>query len=189
MSLRAAVVGIAVVPSSVSVYVNNTFTLEIWVYPNGQQIDAVDADLTFDPIYLEVLSITGDPSALPIELYSAFNNTNGTLTHSRGILEGTSPSSTLRLCSIRLKAKVASDEIALAFTDLTGAYSGGQPVETETTDATMVIAPIPAPVPVGGVARLPDPSRIAAPWMVRLAVLAGLILGAAVVFRKGHKVV
>lgn len=181
MSLLAATVDIAVVPSSVSVYVGQIFTLEIWVYPNGQPVDVVDADMTFDPSYLEVLSITGDPSELPIELYSAFDNAVGTLTHSRGILEGTPPSTTFRLCSIGLRAKAPIEGAMVAFTDLTSAFSGGDPVETETTEATLIIT-----IPVGGVARLPDPGRIAALWMVRLAVLTSLILGAVVTLRKVH---
>ena len=132
-------VDIAVLPSSKTVYINDTFTLDIYVYPNGQQIDAVDADLTFDPTYLEVLSITGDPSALPIELYSAFNNTNGTLTHSRGILEGTSPSSTFLLCSIELRGKSVTAGTMLAFTDLTGAYSAGENLLGASSDGTVTV--------------------------------------------------
>jgi hypothetical protein len=114
LSLQTASVDIAVVPSSRTVQVNETFTLDIYVYPNGQQVDAVDADLTFDPTYLEVLSVTGDSSGLDIELYNAFNNSAGTLTHSRGKLTGTPPSSTFRLCSISLKAKAATGGTTLA---------------------------------------------------------------------------
>ncbi len=183
-SLQAAVVDIAVVPSLASIYVNHIFTLEIWVYPNGQQVDAVDADLTFDPLYLEVLSIAGDPSGLPDELFSAFDNLAGTVTHSRGILVGTPPSSTFRLCSIEFKARATTDGTTLAFTDLTDAYFEGGSVLRDKTDGTVII-----PIPVGGVARLPDPGRILVPWMLRLAVISGLILGAAVAFRKAHRVV
>ena len=125
-SPQAAVVDIAVVPSSLTVQAGGIFALDIWVYPNGQSVDAVDADMTFDPNKLEVLSVTGDLAALPIELYSAFDNVNGTLTHSRGILEGASPSSDFRLCSIELKAKSPTDETILTFTGLTDAYFEGK---------------------------------------------------------------
>ena len=190
MSLLGAAVDIGVVPSSVTVQTGDTFTLEIWVYPHGQEVDVVDADMTFDPDKLEVLSITGDPSALPIELYSAFDNVNGTLTHSRGILVDTPPSTDFRLCSIEFKAKAATDETPLAFTDLTSAFSGGEAVETETTEPIVVIVtPPPPPIPVGGVAYLADLGQILAPGMAMLAVIAGLILGAVVVFRNTHKVV
>jgi hypothetical protein len=125
-SLRVARVDITVIPSSLTVDVQDTFTVEIWVCPNGQQVDAVDADLTFDPTYLEVLSVSGDPSALPDELYSAFDNAVGTLTHSRGILVGTLPSTDFRLCSIELRARAVTDGTMLAFTGLTDAYFQGQ---------------------------------------------------------------
>jgi hypothetical protein len=180
-SLRAAMVDIAVVPSSVSVYVNEIFTLEIWVYPNGQPVDVVDADVTFDPTCLEVLSITGDPSALPDELYSAFDNAVGSLTHSQGILVGAPPSSTFRLCSIELRARATTYGMTLAFTDLTGSYFEGDPVLRDTIGSTVII-----PIPVGGEAGLPDPGRILTRSVVRRAAIAGLMLGAVVVFHFGR---
>jgi hypothetical protein len=137
--LQAAVVDIEVVPSLKTVNLNETFTLDIYVYPNGQPVDAVDADLTFNPAYLEVLSIIGEPWELPIELYSAFDNTKGTLTHSRGILQGTPPSSTFLLCSIELRARGVTAGTGLAFTDLTGAYSEGESVLDSTSDGTVVV--------------------------------------------------
>lgn len=184
-SLLGNSVYIAVVPSSVTVAVDGIFTLELWVYPNGQPVDVVDADMTFDPAALEVLSITGDPSALPEELYSAFDNGLGTLTHSRGILMGTPPTTDFRLCSIEFKAKAPIDEMPLAFTDLTGAYFEGGSVLDEKIDATVTTTTL---VPVGGVARLPNPGRILMPWMVRLTVIVGLFLGAVVVSRRVRRV-
>ena len=74
------------------------------------------ANLT--PTYLEVLSITGDSSGLNIELYSAFDNLAGTLTHSR-VTFGPFPDSTFRLCSIEFRAKAATAGTTLAFTDVT----------------------------------------------------------------------
>ena len=180
-SLTAPAVGIAVVPASMIVREDEVFTLELWVYPHGQEVDVVDADMSFNPTQLEVLSVTGDPAALPIELHSAFSNVAGTVTHSRGILIGTAPSTDFRLCSIELRAKATVEGTTLAFTDLTGAFCGGEPVETETTDATLTIT-----LPVGGVARLPDPGRLATRLLVKLAGLSGVMLGAAVTVRKLH---
>ena len=129
ISPQAAVVDIAVVPSSKTVQMGDTFTLDIYVYPNGQQVDAVDADMTFNPTYLEVLSITGDTSGFPIELYSAFDNSAGTLTHSRGAgFAQTPPSTTFRLCSIEFKAKAVTPGTTLAFTALTDAVFEGKSV-------------------------------------------------------------
>ena len=176
---QSVVVDIAVVPASKTVQVNDTFTLEIWVYPNGQQVDSVDADMTFHPAYLEVVDIIGDPSGLEFENYSNWNNTNGTLTHSRGAsFTQTPPSTTFRLCSIEFRAKAATrDSTTLAFTVDTDATepSIGQSVLRNTTDGTVVITP----VPVGGVGYLADPGRILAPW-VGLIAMTGLILVAAI---------
>jgi hypothetical protein len=145
--LQTGTVDIAVVPSEVTVELKETFTLEIWIYPHDQQVDTVDADLTFDPTYLEVLSITGDPAALPEELYSVFDNTSGTLTHSRGVLVGTPPSSDFRLCSIELRAKAITDGgvlslskgTILAFTGLTDAYFAGKSLLDISSDGTVTV--------------------------------------------------
>lgn len=175
-------VDIAVVPSSKTVLVNEIFTLDIYVYPNGQQVDAVDADMTFNPTYLEVQSITGDTSGLPDELYSAVDNTAGTLTHSRGKLTGTPPSSTFRLCSIELKAEAATEGTPLAFTALTNAYFQGGKLLREKTDGIVIIRmPV---IPVGGVTYPDAPGQILALW-VGLIVVGGLILGAVgMIFRR-----
>lgn len=146
--LQAAVVDIAVVPSSKTVKVNDTFTLDIYVYPNGQEVDAVDADLTFEPAYLEVQGITGNASGLEYELYNDWNNADGKLTHSRGASFGqTLPTSAFRLCTILLTTKAATDGTTLAFTGDTGAYGeAGCPVLRSTTDGTVIII---SPYPPG----------------------------------------
>jgi hypothetical protein len=172
ISLQAAVVDIAVVPSSKTVDVDDTFTLEIWVYPNGQEVDAVDADMTFDPTYLEVQSITGDSSGLELEFYNDRDNTNGTLTHSRGAsFSQTPPSTTFRLCSISLKAKAATSGTTLAFTDLTGAYSEGVSVLGSTTDGTIIVT---SPYPPGDlnqdcVVDIDDIMLVASRWRTSCA--------------------
>ena len=184
--LLAAVVDIAVVPSSVTVRPDAIFTLDIYVYPNGQQVDAVDAAMAFDPTYLEVLSITGDPSGLDQPLYSAFDNTAGTLTHSQGKFSAPFPTTDFRLCSIEFKAKAATAGTILAFTGAgaTGAYFGGSSVLRNTTNGTIEIS---VTAPVGGVGYLADPAQILAPW-VGLIAMTGLILVAVVRFlKKAHR--
>jgi len=160
-----AVVDIAVVPSSKTVFVNDLFTLDIYVYPNGQQVDTVDADMTFNPTYLKVQSITGDSSGLDAELYSTFDNSAGRLTHSRGKLTGTPPSSTFRLCCISLKAEAATAGTTLAFTAYTGAYFEGASVLRNTTNGTVIIqlaTPTHTPAPPGPT-HTPTPTRTPGP--------------------------
>jgi hypothetical protein len=139
-SLQAATVDVAVVPISKTVPVKDTFVWEIYVHPNGQPVDTVDADMTFDPTYLEVQSITGDSSSLDTELYSDFGNSDGTLTHGRGAsFTQTPPTSTFRLCSIEFRAKAATDGTTLAFTSATDAYFEGLSVFRNTTNGTVII--------------------------------------------------
>ena len=174
------VVDIAVVPSSKTVQVNGTFTLDIYVYPNGQQVDSVDAVMTFDNTYLEVQSITGDPSALDLEMKSEFDNAAGTLHHGRATF-GPFPNTTFRLCFISFKAKAPTAGTTLAFTNRTDATEPtlGLSVLRDKMDGTVIILR-----PVGGVTYPDDPGRILAPW-VGLIVLAGLTLGAAgMIFRR-----
>jgi hypothetical protein len=168
----AATVDIAVVPSSKTVEVNDTFTLDIYVYPNGQEVDVVDADLTFDPDKLEVLSITGDTSGLELEFYSDWDNTAGTLTHSRGAsFAQTPPSSDFRLCSISLKAKADTDGTAVAFTDLTYVGFGTLgSVLRDTIDGTVVITWCPeGDLDRDGDVDIDDIMLVASRWRTSLA--------------------
>ena len=182
VALQPFVVDMALVPCPQVVQIDEAFTLDIYVYPDGQQVDAVDADLTFDPTYLEVLSVTGDPSGLEFENYNAWDNTNGTLTHSRGAsFTQIPPSSTFRLCSIQFRAEAATPGTAVAFTDLAGAYFEGASVLRDTADCELTVV-----TPVGGVAYLADRGQILGPWVVGLTVIAGLILGAAVALRRAR---
>ena len=181
---QSVVVDIAVVPASKTVQVNDTFTLEIWVYPNGQQVDAVDAVMSFDPTYLEVLSITGDPLGLDDEIKSEWDNTAGTLKHGRAKWGPPYPDSDFRLCSIEFKAKPATAGTPLVFTVHTDATepTKGLSVLDDTTDGMVSII-----APVGGVTYLADPGRILAPW-VGLIAMTGLILVAVVLFfKKAHR--
>ena len=132
-----AVVDIAVVPDSKSVVVNEVFTFDVYVYPNAQQVDSVDADITFDPTYLEVQSIISDTSGLDLEMHSDFNNSAGTLTHSGGTFGPSFPDSTFRLCSISLRATAATTGTTLAFTAVTDAYFGGPSVLRNKTNGTV----------------------------------------------------
>lgn len=185
MSLLAGPVTIAVVPSSFQVPAGSYITVEVWVYPNGQLVDTVDADMTFNPNHLEVVSITGDPATLDVELFSAFDNPSGSLTHSRGTF-GAPVTTDFRLCSIQFRARAVTDDANLVFTDLTSAFVGGQPVETEPTDPT---AEVVRPAPVGGVGYLVGPGQMMATWAVELTGIAGLILGAAAILRVRRRVV
>jgi hypothetical protein len=180
--LQPFVVDIALAPCPQVIEAGKAFTLNIYVHPNDQQVDAVDADLTFDPTYLKVLSVTGDPSGLELELPGGFDNTNGTLRHSRGAdFTQTPPSTTFRLCSIVFRAEAATPGTTVAFTELTGAYFEGASVLRDTADCEVTVS-----APVGGVAYLPNRIQILAPWLGKLGVIAGLILGAVVALRRAH---
>lgn len=179
-----SVVDIAVVPSSKTVWENAVFTLDIYVYPHGQEVDTVDALMTFDPDHLEVQSITGDPSGLDVEMKNEFDNEAGTLEHGRATWSSPYPDNDFRLCSIELRAKDPTPGTMLAFTDRTDATEPtlGASVLRDTTDGTVKIQETVRPV--GGVTYPEGPGWALAPW-VGLIALAGLILGAVgMIFRR-----
>jgi len=132
-------VTVSVEPRSSSVRLFEIFTVTLQVDAGLQPVDTVDASVTFDPSLLQVRSITGISVPLETELASAFNNTVGTLVHSRGTFAGSAPTGTFSLCSVTLEAKDVSSEAPLTFTELTDAYLLGRSVLGAYGDGTVSI--------------------------------------------------
>lgn len=72
-------------PSSGSYSAGQTFTTTIKVQPNGQNINAVEATLKFDPKFLSVVSVSKDGSAFSLwTVEPTFSNSAGTITFGGG---------------------------------------------------------------------------------------------------------
>ena len=108
--------GMEVQPATVTVGLNENFSVDIWAnVPANQSWDTADAHLNFSPTYLEVVSI--QDGALPIVLWSQFDNTNGTIDYTAGILEASVTGDQL-VCTINFTSKSTNGVTTLDFVDI-----------------------------------------------------------------------
>ena len=132
-------VDVSIQPSSKTVVVEDSFNVQIYVDPHGQPVDTVDARVTFDPDVLQVQSLVGSSAGLADQLYSAYDNDAGTVTHSRGQLSGDPPTSAFTLCTITFHASAPTEETPLSLTELTDAYYAGPGVLDDVSDGKIVV--------------------------------------------------
>jgi len=127
-------VTISVVPISSTVHLDDVFTVTIQVDAGAQQVDAVDADMTFPAGSLVVVDSLGEATdrvipgpALDVELYNSVDNGAGTLTYSAGTgFFSQPPSGTFTLATIRFQAQGTVTNGPLHFTEVTDAYFEGR---------------------------------------------------------------
>lgn len=92
-----------------------TFFTTIKINAGTQKVDAVDAFLTFDPAYLEVMGVIPG-KALGVTMVKDFDNAKGTITLSLGKdMESDSASGTFTLGTIEFKPKKKSKATSIAF--------------------------------------------------------------------------
>lgn len=133
-------VNLSIYPATKTVIVNELFSLEIRVSAGAQQVDGVDAFLSFNPAHMSVDHIT--PGAtLPSILANTYNNSAGTITYSAGkVLGSTSPSGTFTLATIYFKAKtVPVTNSPVAFQSGTDVAFGGVSVLGTLTNGAVTI--------------------------------------------------
>ncbi len=143
-------------PASGSYTPGQTFTVTVQADPKGQQINAVEANLTFDTTTLSVVSVSKTGSAFSLwTTEPSFSNTAGTITFGGG--SPTPFSSRSNLVSITFTAKAAGtgavnfgDASALAAdgrgTDVLAAKTGGSYTVAAATTPTPTPTPDPEPV-------------------------------------------
>ena len=108
--------GVEVQPATVTVGLNENFSVDIWAnVPANQSWDTADAHLNFSPTYLEVVSI--QDGALPIVLWSQFDNANGTIDYTAGSLVAPVTGSLL-VCTINFASKSTNGVTTLDFVDI-----------------------------------------------------------------------
>ena len=110
---------ILVNPSQMMVQAGDTFTVTIQVQSGRQLIDAVQANLDFDPKYLKVVSISPNTSKLPLVLVNQYDNSLGTVDYTSGTLSNF-PGDTIDLVTIEFMAVQDIPETSLVF------HAGGQ---------------------------------------------------------------
>jgi hypothetical protein len=105
-----AVVDMAVAPAARLVNAGQVFTVALSMAANGQPVQAVDAQLAFDPQYLRVVDANGNETssvepgtALGAGLWNSVDNSQGRINYSAGQLTGTAPAGKFVLATLRLK--------------------------------------------------------------------------------------
>lgn len=114
-------VEIRLVPATLTVQVDQTFSVAVYLYGTIAEIDAVDTELFFDPRYLEVENLISGTWGLT--MFSDVAIDAGTVIHCRAF--GESSNNMLRMYTVRFKAKAITAQTLLWFSDLTGAYTNG----------------------------------------------------------------
>ncbi|MBT9165955.1 MAG: hypothetical protein DDT25_00618 [Chloroflexi bacterium] len=137
------VVDLVLLPASQTVNVGDIFDVTIEARCHEQRIIGVAAFLDFDPIYLEVLSIT--PGAtLPFVLLNTFDNAAGTADYNAGKLTRPFPSGTFTVAVVTFRAKAPTDSTPISFhrghPRVTDADFGGTSKLDEAIGATVTVA-------------------------------------------------
>jgi len=165
---------IAVRPESTQVDVDDIFTLDIEIEAGGQQVDGASAYLDFDPVFLEVVDESGNPTTQIIAgatledvFINTVNNSEGQVDYSAGApLIGTPPSGTFTLATIRFRAKAQTGGTSVVFVfnpplrDTIIAYQGisvlGAHVNGDVTISAATGTPTPTPTPTSRPTNTPN---------------------------------
>ena len=131
VAVAAANSGVEVVPNVTAVGFSQDFDLEIWGrVPAGQAWDTGDVHLNFSPTYMQVNSITN--GTLPTHLGAAYDNINGTIDYTAGVLGGNVAGDQL-ICTINCTSKSTAGISTIYFVNIeplrvTDIINGGDPL-------------------------------------------------------------
>ena len=131
VAVAAANSGVEVVPNVTAVGFSQDFDLEIWGrVPAGQAWDTGDVHLNFSPTYMQVNSITN--GTLPTHLGLNFDNINGTIDYTAGVLGGNVAGDQL-ICTINCTSKSTAGISTIYFVNIeplrvTDIINGGDPL-------------------------------------------------------------
>lgn len=182
---RAASNQLYLTPVDGSVQINNTVAVQVRIDSGADTINAVQANLSYDPAKFQFVSIDGTGSALPLE--ASTQTTAGSVMMARATSGGTTPpSNDFLFATVIFKALVgtgtASIDIAAGShvvrstdsQDILALSAGATytltspiasptatPVPTPTPTPVPTATPVPTPVPSGS--PVPTPTPTAAP--------------------------
>ncbi|MFC2071875.1 beta strand repeat-containing protein [Chloroflexota bacterium] len=131
--LSEPVAVLRLIPSTNSVIIDNTCTVDIQVEATDQAVASVDAFINFDPAYLEVTNITPNTSKLGTTANLSMDNTNGYADYSalKSAIQPY-PSGTFTIATITFRGLVESENVTLSFNEVplreSGISYGGNPV-------------------------------------------------------------
>jgi Cohesin domain len=138
-------------PSSGSYSAGQTFTTTVRANPAGQNINAVETTLKFDPKYLSVVSVSKDGSAFSLwTVEPTFSNTAGTVTFGGGSPTPFSAASNIVTITFRTVAE-GSGAVSFSSASILAADGRGTDVYQPSTGGTYTVAaattPAPTPTP------------------------------------------
>ncbi len=144
-------------PGSGSYTTGQTFTAAVRVAPAGQNVNAVEATLKFDPTLLSVVSVSKDGSAFSLwTVEPTFSNAAGTVTFGGGSPAPFSATSNLINVTFRT-LKEGSPTVSFSNASVLAADGRGTDVYQTSTGATFAIAAATAPSPT------PTPAPVTTP--------------------------
>jgi hypothetical protein len=102
-----ALAGVMLSPATATVEVLSDFTLDILV-DCGTHAEVAEARVTFDPTYMQVVTVTTDASVFPTVAYNVFDNVSGSVIYDAGSLtchsQGSCPAGVIRMATITFRA-------------------------------------------------------------------------------------
>jgi hypothetical protein len=103
-----ALAGVSLSPAEVTVQVPANFTLDVLVNC-GTHADAAGVEVTFDPAYMQVVTVTQDEAAFPNVLRNRFDNASGIVYYDTGAAltchaDGNCPAGVIRVATITFQA-------------------------------------------------------------------------------------
>ncbi len=161
-SVAAAAADVLLTPASGSYSNGQTFTVTVQVDPKGQQVNAVEANLKFDPKVLSVVSTAKTGSAFSLwTTEPAFSNTAGTITFGGGSPTPFAAKSALLSITFRALGE-GSGAVSFNSASVLAADGKGTDVIGAKTGATYTVAgatptPTPAPTPTPTPTPTPEP--------------------------------
>jgi len=134
-------------PSSGSYSAGQTFTTTVRANPAGQNINAVETTLKFDPKYLSVVSVSKDGSAFSLwTVEPTFSNTAGTVTFGGGSPTPFSAASNIVTITFRTVAE-GSGAVSFSSASILAADGRGTDVYQPSTGGTYTVAAATTPTP------------------------------------------
>lgn len=138
---------VALSPSSGSYSAGQTFSTTIRVIPNGDNVNAVESVLNFDPVALSVVSVSKDGSVFSLwTTEPTFSNSNGTITFGGG--SPTPFTSTSNILTVTFRAVTnGSATVTFGDTSVLAADGRGTDVFSSATNGSYTIAAATTPTP------------------------------------------
>lgn len=158
----AMAASISLTPASGQYAAGQTFTTQIRVNPQGDDVNAVEASLSFDTSALQVIDLSKDGSVFSLwTTEPEFSNSAGTITFGGGSPSPFSAPSTVLTVTYRTQAAgtgaVTFDDVSILIADGQGtdAFSGA----TDGSYTVTASAPTPEPAPAPTPAPTPPPAE------------------------------